>query len=153
MALYHSSLRRFEDSTCMASSRGPPSSLIKHGSKVSFLAFLAHSCLSPLTSGLFQGRVHDPGRRTKDGFSAFHALLGGRLTANVSPRSSAPHGDYLSVFKCKPCSQQISSFTVKMPSPDYSGCFAAYYFNKGLSVSSDFRCDNEDAPEGQSEFF
>ena len=33
MALYHSSLRWFEASTCMAASRGPPSSSIKHGLK------------------------------------------------------------------------------------------------------------------------
>ena len=92
MALYHSSLRRFEDSTCMASSRGPPSSLIKHGSKVSFLAFLAHSCLSPLTSGLFQGRVHDPGRRTKDGFSAFHALLQPLFTRGAELASRSDTG-------------------------------------------------------------
>jgi len=41
-----------------------------------------HPSSSPhLTSGLYQGRVHDPGRRTKDGSSAFHALLGGRRTS------------------------------------------------------------------------
>ncbi len=30
----------------------------------------------------FEGRVHDLGRRTKDGFAAFDALLGGRWTDN-----------------------------------------------------------------------
>ena len=34
MALYHSSLRWFEASTCKAASRGPPSSSIKHGLKL-----------------------------------------------------------------------------------------------------------------------
>jgi len=63
----------------MASSRGPPSSLIKHGSKVSFLAFLAHSSLSPQ---VLQGRVHDLGRRTALRSSALNDLLGGRRTEN-----------------------------------------------------------------------
>ena len=40
------------------------------------------SLFRPLTSGLYQGRVHDLGRRTKDGSSSFHALLGGRWTAD-----------------------------------------------------------------------
>ena len=39
---------------------------------------------SPLSPQVLEGRVHDLGRWTKDGFSAFHALLGGRTTVNVS---------------------------------------------------------------------
>ena len=50
--------------------------------------FGAHKCHPVMVlygislSQSFEGRVHDLGRRTKDGFSAFHALLGGRRTAN-----------------------------------------------------------------------
>ena len=43
---------------------------------------LRSSNLSPLTSGLYQGRVHDPGRWTRDVSSALNALLGGRRTDN-----------------------------------------------------------------------
>jgi len=45
-ALYRSSLRWFEASTCMAASRGPPSSLMQHGCTKDFVllcAFVAHS--------------------------------------------------------------------------------------------------------------
>ena len=48
--------------------------------------FGAHRCHPVMVlygislSQSFEGRVHDLGRRTKDGFSAFHALLGERRT-------------------------------------------------------------------------
>ncbi len=52
MALYHSSLRWFEASTCMAASRGPPSSSIKHGLKFpSSPSWHTATCNSQLGTG------------------------------------------------------------------------------------------------------